>query len=80
MSACVGVWQREGRGIEMAIFRLSALDERINNLQTELAMIRADAEANIARIKAKLAKLQAVRAQITPEMEKLLAQLNAALE
>lgn len=64
----------------MAVFRLSSLDERINALQTELVMVKADAESNIARIKAKLLKLQSVRAQITPEMEQLLTQLNAALE
>ena len=73
-------FRQEGRGIEMAVFRLSALDEKINTLTQDLIALTADYERQKLAMQTRLARLQAVRAKITPEMEQLLTQLNAALE
>lgn len=64
----------------MAVFRVSALDERINKLQEQIAALEADYVNQRAGKLARLAALRAIRARITPEMEQLLTQLNAALE
>jgi uncharacterized protein involved in exopolysaccharide biosynthesis len=64
----------------VAVFKISSLDERINTVQQALTELETSHARDKARIEARLAKLRAVRARITPEMEALLAQLNDALE
>lgn len=63
----------------MVIFSVSRLDARIVELQGQLDALKADFARDAVTLKTKIERLQAVRAQITPEMELLLEQLNAAL-
>jgi uncharacterized protein involved in exopolysaccharide biosynthesis len=63
----------------VAAFTVSSLDEKINTLKSRLASSEADYLREKAGLSAKLAQLQAIRAQITPEMMALLTQLNTAL-
>lgn len=58
---------------------VAQLDQRIIDLQARLTAGAADFAREQTALKRQIAKLQAVRAQITPEMEALLTQLNAAL-
>lgn len=63
----------------MAIPGVSALDERINALKQQLATSKAESARFEADLTAKIARLEAVRAKITPEIVKMIVELNAAL-
>jgi uncharacterized protein involved in exopolysaccharide biosynthesis len=63
----------------VAIFTISKLDERINALRDQIAALESDYTQQKSALATQLARLRAVRQEITPEMEALLARLNAAL-